>query len=203
MATWQHTRDVERWVRLVWSWRSPTDKEVQCIKVTIIFWVCNDIVRNPAPPWMVENPIGNGMVYHLSTGAGILPFTVSMELYACWFYQIGIQILMPLIGSMVGCVMVVSTQSAAPSRTIIISWIPCMGFLNTCLNTCFVGQLIMLVCLSSSFSVIGFNAFFYATSVVAWMTLSGNVGAAVYSKNIQTRFERGPEMVLCGSYKIL
>jgi len=85
-----------------------------------------------------------------------------------------------------------------------------MGFLNTGFNTGFVGQLIMLVCSSSSsssssssFSVIGFNAFFYVTSVVAWMTLSGNVGAAVYSKNIQTRFEWGPEMVLFGSYKIL
>ena len=31
--------------------------------------------RNPAPRWMVENPINNG-INHLSTGAGFLPSTV-------------------------------------------------------------------------------------------------------------------------------
>jgi hypothetical protein len=34
--------------------------------------------RNPASPWMVENPINNG-INHLLTGAGFLPSTVSLN----------------------------------------------------------------------------------------------------------------------------
>ena len=71
------------------------------------------------------------------------------------FFRLEIQILMPLTGSMVGCFHGCFNNSQPPQQTHQHHFLNTMGlgFLNTCFNTCFVGQLIMLVCSSSSCSV--------------------------------------------------